>query len=238
MSCDASSEAIRGVLDLLHSLGHFRFVGVGTGSTVALFLSSASSFKDSWIIVPSSLDTMMRARELGYNISYPSIWVDFYIDSADEVDMRGVMVKGGGGALLGEKVLSYFSPLNIFAISEGKLVDIVGSSKPIPLEVVRDYLSYIIEEIRSLGFRVEVRESRGKRGPIISDWGGVILDVYTGPVEDPELLEWRLKSIPGVIEIGLFYGFIDYLVVGYRSCGYKVFKFERKRGYRVRSKRE
>ncbi|MDM7275769.1 MAG: ribose 5-phosphate isomerase A [Thermoprotei archaeon] len=232
MSCDPSREASLGVLDLLSSLGSFKFVGLGTGSTLVFFLDAARGLGVSWSVVVSSLDTAFRASSLGFRVLDSRCFdgLEVYVDGADEVDGAGRMIKGGGGALLGEKILAYSSPLNIFAISEDKIVEALGSKRPVPVEIVKDYALLVARAVERLGFKVEFRESRGKRGPVLSDWGGVIVDVHTGPMRDPESVDRSLREIPGVVETGIFHGLADYIVVGFRECGYKVLKFERKAG--------
>lgn len=231
VSCNPAFEAARGALELVSRLGSPTYVGLGTGSTVGFFMELARGYSSSWYVVASSVDTIIRASRLGFKVIHPAgAPLEVYFDGADEVDSGGNMVKGGGGALLGEKVLAFNSRVNVFMVSEDKLVDRLGSRVPVPVEVVRDYLGLVVGALEDLGFRVTVREGSGKRGPVVSDWGGVIVDVHTGAIDDPELLEARLKRIPGVIETGLFLGYADYVVVGFRSCGYKVLEFERRRG--------
>ncbi|MCX8195900.1 MAG: ribose 5-phosphate isomerase A [Acidilobaceae archaeon] len=225
MVCDPTEEAVKGALELLESLGRFRVVGVGTGSTVSLFLSRAVG-RD-WLLLPSSIDTALKASALGFRVlqlGEPEV----YVDSADEVNREGSMIKGGGGAMLGEKVLAYSSPLNVFVISENKLVEVL--SRPIPVEAVREHAWAVKRSLEALGYRAEFREGAGKRGPLVSDWGGVILDVHMGPIEDPEGAERALKAVPGVVETGIFHGLTDYLVVGHRACGHSVLRFGRHKG--------
>ncbi|MEB3774016.1 MAG: ribose-5-phosphate isomerase A, partial [Desulfurococcales archaeon] len=127
-----------------------------------------------------------------------------------------------GGALLGEKVLAYNSRVNIFIVDESKLVEVLGSRRPIPVEVLGQALRYVMDRISGMGYRVEARTSGGKAGPVVSDWGGFIIDVYTGGLTDPSLFERRVKSIPGVIETGVFIGLTDYLVIGRDGCRWEV----------------
>ncbi|MFZ8788483.1 MAG: ribose 5-phosphate isomerase A [Acidilobaceae archaeon] len=233
MSCDPAFEAARGALELLSTLKPPRLIGFGTGHTVGFFMDLARGYSGSWLVVASSIDTAVRASRLGFNVLYPPRGpLDVYVDGIDEVDPSGNMVKGGGGALLGEKILAFNSGVNIFIASEDKLVDVLGSRRPIPVEVVRDYAPLILGALESLGFKVSPREGSGKRGPVVSDWGGVIVDVHVNGVRDPEALETTLRSIPGVVETGLFIGYADYIVVGFRKCGYKVLRFERRRSRR------
>lgn len=224
MSCDPALEAARGAAELLRSIKPRR-LGLGTGSTLKKLLPLID-----WdpLVVSSSMDTALAARSSSLRVAYPITEIDAYVDGADEVDMRGVMIKGGGGAMLGEKILANFSPLNIFMVSEKKLVDIVGR-RPLPIEVVKEYVWIVIEMMRAAGFRAEIRRGEGKMGPVVTDWGGIVVDVHTGPIEEPEALDARLKRIPGVVETGLFYGLTDHLIIGFESCGYRVISFGRRK---------
>ena len=220
-------------MELLSTLRPLRLVGFGTGSTVGFFMDLARGYSSSWLVVASSIDTAIRASSLGFSVLHPPMGVlDVYVDGVDEVDYSGNIVKGGGGALLGEKILAFNSRVNVFIASEDKLVDVIGSRRPIPVEVVREYAQLILGALESLGFKARPREGSGKRGPVISDWGGVIVDVYVGGVRDAEALEASLKGVPGVVETGLFVGYADYVVIGLRECGYKVLRFERRKGRR------
>lgn len=181
-------------------------------------------------LVASSIDTMARLRSLGLRLLDPSSVesIDVYVDGADEVDGRGWAVKGRGGALLGEKVIAFSSRVNIFIVSEEKLVERLGSTTPVPIEVLPFSLSMVLRSLHRRGFRAEPRRSGGKAGPVVSDWGGVIVDVYTGPMDDPESVERELSSIPGVVETGLFIGYADYVIVGRRDCTWEALSFGRK----------
>lgn len=230
--CDAKMEAAKGVLERLWDIiSDARVLGIGTGSTVSKFIELAyerGAFAGK-IVVPSSIDTALILRRMGVDVSMPHVVdrIEVYIDGADEVDNHGNLVKGGGGALLGEKILARASEVNVIVVDESKLVERLGTTRPVPIEIVPWALAATIRAIETLGYRVELRSSAGKRGPIVSDWGGVIADVYTGPIEDPRELDATLKSIPGVVDTGLFVGLTDYVSVGLHSCGYRVIRYER-----------
>ena len=238
--CDPKAEAARGALELVGKLfpGGPASIGIGTGSTVARFIHLARDIlRETGTVVGSSLDTISRLRDEGVSSIHPVALkppVDVYIDGADEVDPSGRLIKGRGAALLGEKILAYSSKVFIVIVDESKLVRVLGERKPLPVEVVRDALPIFLEEARSLGLDPEVRSGKGKDGPVISDWGGVIVDLHTGPIRDPDLMERRLRGIPGVVETGLFLGMTDYVVVGLRSCGWRVVKHRRSRGLSLR----
>ena len=233
--CDGKVAAASGGLDLLlENIDSVRVLGVGTGRTVEAFLRlSRSELADKVYVVPSSLDTALKASALGFRVLDPrsAAGVDAYVDGADEVVLEsGDMIKGGGGALLGEKILASLSPLNVFIVDEGKVVDRLAVARGIPLEVVKGFLAGVTRQIERLGFRVEPRTGSGKRGPVVSDWGGVIVDVYVeGGVSDAAQLDAALASVPGVVATGIFHGVADYVVVGSGGgdCSVSVARYSR-----------
>lgn len=210
-----------------------RIIGVGTGSTVAFFIEALreKNLMHGRMFLASSLDTALKLREMEARLLDPSTvdHVDVYIDGADEVDAEGNMIKGRGGAHVREKMLAYISRRNIFVVDESKLVGKLGG-KPLPIEVLPNAVSHVLKALRSMGLDASIRSSRCKDGPCISDNGGVIIDVRVGVIEDPEGLEARLLRIPGVVDTGLFIGYVDRLVVGMRSGEAVVKEFKRRRG--------
>jgi len=224
VGCDAKLEAARGALELVRSLEP-RVLGVGTGSTVARFVGL---LEPGWFegVAASSVVSGLELAARGFRVlsPYTVSGVDVYVDGADEVDPDGNMVKGRGAALLGEKVLASASRVNIFIVGEDKLVDVLGSRRPVPVEVVRDALSAVLARLRERWPGAAPRTGSGKDGPVVSDWGGVIVDVPTGPMRDPWEVEMFLRGVPGVVETGLFLGMADYVVVGRESCGWEVLR--------------
>ncbi len=231
--CDPRVAASRGALELVEGLGGLsgRIVGLGTGSTLQAFLSEAAkALMSAEGVVASSIETALKARSYGFRVLDPRVYrgVDIYVDGADEVElMYGSMIKGGGGALLGEKVLARSSRLNVFVVGVDKVVEVLGSRRPVPVDVESSFLSMVLGFVEELGWRAELRMAGGKRGPVVSDWGGVIVDVYTGPIKDPGRVERLLESIPGVRASGLFVGLADYVVVGYGDCRWRVYEYRR-----------
>ncbi len=227
--CGGKKAAALGALDLVRRLDP-SVVGVGTGSTVAEFIGVAGDTLRGSTVLASSIDTELRLRDAGIRVASQTSGLrpDVYVDGADEVDPWGRLVKGGGGALLGEKVLAYNSRVNIIIVDEGKLVGRLGSRKPVPIEVVPHALGYILDRMEEWGYNPRPRMGGGKAGPVVSDWGGVIVDLYTGPMDDPESVDARLRSVPGVVETGIFHGIVDYLVVGSRGCRWRVYEVGRR----------
>jgi len=233
--CDLKREAARGLINKYKDLiSNSKIIGIGTGTTVSKAIEELKKAKllDGKTLVPSSLDTAFKLKRLSnVKVTLPSVVseIDVYIDGADEIDSRGNMIKGGGGALLGEKILASTSNFNIIIVDETKVVNKLGS-KPLPIEVVPWALSSVLNKIKKLGFEISIRKPKeGKMGPVISDLGGIILDIKIGVREPEELvmIERMLKSIPGVVEVGLFLNMADVAIVGLKTCGYRVMNFER-----------
>ncbi len=220
--------AIREAIKLIGGLGDLKVIGVGTGSTVRQFIEIATSegIFDSAVLVPSSIDTALALSEKGFRVASPLgvRKMQLYVDSADEVDSRRNMIKGGGGAMTMEKILTYYSDLRVFIVDEFKLVDRLGAHHPVPVEVLRDAVSLVIGKLRELGFKVRYRVSEAKKGPTVSDLGGVIVDVSLPPSMEPEEVSELLDSLPGVISHGLFVGLADYVFVGRKDGGVTVLR--------------
>ena len=199
-------------------------MGIGSGSTVKYFIEAADElgYLKRSIIVVSSIDTALTLRNRSIkNIESgicPSETLDVYIDGADEVDYKLRMIKGRGAALLREKVLASNSKYRIYVVDESKIVDVLGSKKPVPIEVITFALLPVIKKLNTLGYRAKIREGVNKDGPVITDNGNIIIDVYTGPMNNPEETHRRLKLITGVIETGIFIDLADTIVIG-RSDG-------------------
>lgn len=200
-----------------------RVIGVGTGSTVDKFIeliatSSKADLPSNAVFVCASLYTMYRVRELGYTVAIPSTVdrIDVYIDGADEVDHKLNMIKGGGGALTLEKILAYASLKRIYIVDYTKLVPRLCYRNPIPIEVLSEALSIVYRKLVELNLNPTIRRGHGgKYGFVVSDTRGVIIDIRPANVSDPRELEKTLKSIPGVVEVGLFIDLADVVVVGY-----------------------
>jgi ribose 5-phosphate isomerase A len=194
-------------------------VGVGTGSTVEKLvelLPQLDGFREK-LYVASSIDTALKLARMGLRVLDPSFApaIEVYVDGADEVDPNLNMIKGGGAAMTMEKILTYHAERRVFIVDHTKLVAKLGERHPVPLEVLPQALGLVLRKLAAKGFKAEPRyPARGKMGPVVADTGGVIVDVYTGPVEDPEALDRELR-MPGVVETGLFIGMADKVYVGW-----------------------
>ncbi len=195
-------------------------VGLGSGSTVSLMIYEIVD-KDVTII-PASSQTYLEAIKAGLKLStldkHPC--PDLYLDGFDQVDIECNMIKGGGAALLREKVLAAASRKRIFAGEYSKLVKKLNKS--VPLEVVPFALGYVLEVIKGMAVSAVIRSSQAKNGPTVTDNGNYIIDVNFGEIVDPEALEQRLRRIPGVVENGLFVGLADKVIISSKDGGLEV----------------
>jgi len=205
-------------MEALKFLVNVNSVGVGTGSTTALVIELAHKhgLLKGKALVPTSMETAQILSDLGYLVVDSSTvdFLDVYIDSADEVDLSGRMIKGGGAAHLMEKLLARHSKLRVFVVDEFKVVEKLGSKHLIPVEVVPKALKMVLNDMRRLGFNAVLRTSSGKRGPTVSDTLGVIVDVKPPEGMALEEIYKALKSLTGVVEVGLFLDEADVIIVG------------------------
>lgn len=189
-------------------------LGFGTGSTAiwavrrAAELLSRGELTDI-IAVATSSQTEMECIRLGIplkRIGDPEIHgeLDITIDGADEIDERGNLIKGGGGALLMEKIAAYASKKFVIVADESKLVTRLGKKFPVPVEVFPEAWVPVVKRIKDLGGDAEVRMAVRKMGAVITDNGNYILDIKFNRVIDAEEYEVLLNQIPGVFENGLF----------------------------------
>ena len=192
-------------------------IGVGTGSTVAIAITciaervKAENLHISAIV--TSYQSAIACADAGIAVidamSLPASapnWgqVDWGFDGADEVDDRCRLIKGLGGAMLREKIVASLCKHYIIIIDESKLSSRLGSLAPVPIECVSESLSLVKRRIETLGAtHVSLRSGLpGKHGPVITERGNLILDAWFSTIEDS--LELDIKSIPGVVESGLF----------------------------------
>ncbi len=194
-------------------------LGLGTGSTVAHFLDAlAERIRAEGLDVrgvPTSLDTEGRARELGIPlVGLDGVEaLDLTVDGADEIDPEFDMIKGGGGALLREKVVASITRHMVVVVDSSKRVERLGSSFHLPVEVVPFALPVVERVYRGLGAEVRRRQRDG--APYRTDNGNAILDgVFPGGIADKHALESALRAQPGVVETGLFLGLARTLIVG------------------------
>ncbi|MFC7679727.1 ribose 5-phosphate isomerase A [Paenibacillus sp. GCM10028914] len=138
--------------------------------------------------------------------------LDLTIDGADELDSQLRLIKGGGGALLREKITAFHSDLLLIVADEGKLVPSLGAF-PLPVEIIPFASEWTLSALEKLGCRAELRKDESGH-LFISDNGNYIADCKFGIIEFPEQLQKQLKGIPGVVEQGLFIEMADKAFIG------------------------
>lgn len=202
-------------------------VGLGTGSTAYWAIHGiAALIKEQGLqlkAVASSQSSENLARELGIPIvPFDEVEaIDITIDGADEVDEQLHLIKGGGGALLREKILAVNSKQMIVIVDASKRVGQLGKF-PLPVEIVPFAESWTLRAIESLGCDARIRLKDGR--PFVTDNGNWIADCRFGAIPDPEALTVRLNQIPGVVENGLFVGIASSVVVGNEDGTVQIFK--------------
>lgn len=192
-------------------------VGLGTGSTAAYvvrFLGERVQAGLKIVGIPTSL----RTRELAASLGIPLTTldecqqIDVAIDGADEFDPNLQLTKGGGGALLREKIIASASRQFVVIADSSKQVPVLGAF-PLPVEVIPFAEALVAKKIAALGAKVSVRQSpEGK--PFVTDEGHHILDCRFGQIPDPPALARKLSDAPGVVEHGLFIDMADVVLMG------------------------
>ncbi|MBI3145687.1 MAG: ribose-5-phosphate isomerase RpiA [Pseudogulbenkiania sp.] len=175
-------------------------VGVGTGSTVNLFIEELAGIKGRIKGAVSSSEASTERLKAHHIPVYDLNTVDevpVYIDGADEVNHYLHMIKGGGGALTREKIVGAVANEFICIADETKYVDVLGGF-PLPVEVVPMARSYVARELVKLGGHPELREH------FLTDNGNIILDVFRLHISKPVELEETINQIAGVVTCGLF----------------------------------
>ena len=193
-------------------------VGLGTGSTAKHVVAALGERVQAGMKlrgVPTSQGTAMLARQAGITlIDSDNRWViDVAIDGADQVDPLFNLIKGGGGALLKEKIVAASARQFVVVVDETKRVPVLGGSFPLPIEIIPFGWGSTAREIETLtSSRVVRRERNG--APFKTEAGNMIVDVHLARIEQPADMESALNQIPGVVETGLFVGRTDVLIVG------------------------
>lgn len=192
-------------------------VGLGSGSTAAYAVQFlAERVREGLKItgIPTSQKTQHLAQELKIPLAtldeHSSIDID--IDGADEIDPQLNVIKGGGGALLREKIIASISRRFIVIADSSKQVARLGKF-PLPVEIIPFAEKLIANRIADIGAEVTLR--RGTDGnPYVTDEGHHILDCHFGEIADPAALAEKLRALPGVVEHGLFIGMAEMALIG------------------------
>jgi ribose 5-phosphate isomerase A len=197
-------------------------LGLGTGSTAARFVVLIGERVRRGMkltCVPTSEAPRLQAEQLGIALSTldSTPFLDLTVDGADELDGQLRLIKGGGGALLREKIVAMASERMVVIADASKQVPVLGRF-PLPVEVVRFGLTATSNMVgvmaAEVGCEGEIALRVGRDGqPFMTDSGNYILDCAFGQIDEPEALDEALKVVPGVVEHGLFLGIADAAIV-------------------------
>ena len=189
-------------------------IGLGTGSTALPAVKRlADRIADGTLTdieaVPTSFQTANYCQDLDipvYSLNHRSIGghLDLTIDGADAIDPQNNLIKGGGAALLREKIVAYNSTNYAIVADASKIVPDVGTKFPLPVEIVAEARQSIITALERMGATCTLREGVRKCGPVITDCGNQILDCLWRHPVDPAEMEDAINGIPGVVETGFF----------------------------------
>lgn len=186
-------------------------IGIGSGSTSFVATQEiAKRIKEenlNIIGIPTSYEINLLCNQLGIpTTNLMSKKPDWSFDGADEVNDKNWLVKGRGGAMYREKLNIASSEVSYILVDNSKFVENICDKFPIPVEVTPEAINYVREELFKMGAEsVVLRLAKGKDGPVLTEYGNVILDSTFRNVD--ETLEKRLKAIVGVVETGLFIGY-------------------------------
>jgi ribose 5-phosphate isomerase A len=200
-------------------------LGLGTGSTAAFMLRALAGRVEAEGLRVTCVATSQRTEDLARNLGLEVVgldearWLDLTIDGADEFDRDFNLIKGGGAALLREKIVASASDRMVVITDASKEVATLGAF-PLPVEIIpfgaqatRTMVEDLLVAFDVLGHDCVLRRE-GDR-PVLTDNGNHILDLHLTRIADPVLLALRLNQIPGVVENGLFIGICDTVVIGH-----------------------
>lgn len=195
-------------------------VGLGTGTTSLFAIEALGQMvKEGLSIkaVASSIRSEDLSRKAGIQlISFSEVKeLDLYIDGADEVDKERNLIKGGGGALLREKILAFNSKEFIVIVDDTKLVDQLGKF-PLPVEIIPFAFELTLKHLENSGCKASIRLDKGKH--YTTDNGNLIADCAFNKISDADQLNLWINTIPGVVENGLFpQTLVGKIIVGYEN---------------------
>jgi ribose 5-phosphate isomerase A len=226
----AREAAIR---EALKEIRDGMIIGYGSGTTVAQMTAILRDMIREQglniIFIPSSLQSMDLIISHGLKLASLTEYSepDLMLDSFDQVDVDGNAIKGGGGALLREKILMQASKRVVLVGDHLKLKEKMDF--PVPIEIFQYAYPHVKRVLSAWGLRMEARVSGGKMGPVITDNGNILADVYAGVIDNPEALNERLGSVTGILGTGICPKAADMIIIGYPNGEVKRMSISRKR---------
>ena len=215
MTQDEAKQAVaRRAVELVEDGMH---VGLGTGTTATMFIHELGRRVGDGLnvrCVASSEASEALAKSLGIDVvkleEMPDL--DLYIDGADEVGPGLALIKGGGGALLREKIVASAAKRFVVVVDASKMVETLGRF-PLPVEVIKMALPLVERALDELGLHPRLRMQKSGDGPFVTDEGNYILDCVCHAIADPVKTAADIRAIVGVVEHGLFLGMASLVLV-------------------------
>ena len=195
-------------------------VGLGTGSTAYWAIEKIGEMVNRSGLGIKAISSSKKSEEQARSLNIPIIsfaetdQIDITIDGADEVDPGKNLIKGGGGALLREKIVAFNSNKLIIIVDETKLVKQLGKF-PVPVEIAIFGWEKTMQNLADLQSQPRLRLS--DKEPYMTDNGNYIIDCSFQQIEHPESLHHKINAIPGVLENGLFIQLAKLIIVGYKD---------------------
>ena len=219
----------KAVLKALEPIRNGWIIGLGSGSTTAYAVTELARLSRGRKLEVSVIPTSHQIEHLAISNNLRTLTlneaftIDYAIDGADQVEEVSLnLIKGGGGAMLREKVVDSAARKLAIVVDETKLAKQLGRKQSIPLEVLPFAWKHVQAEIAKMGGRAKLREGAGKTGPVVTDNGNFILDADFGSIDRPATLEKRLKKLPGLLETGLFLNMVDAAYVGLKEGAVRI----------------
>jgi ribose 5-phosphate isomerase A len=191
-------------------------VGLGTGSTAAYFIQALGEKVKNGLRI-RGISSSVRSRDQAASLGIPMTTldecpeIDVTVDGADEVDPQLRLIKGGGGALLREKIVASATKQFVIVADATKRVAVLGKF-PLPVEVIKFAEAVVVRKIEALGAKVTLRRAADGT-PFVTDEHNHILDCHFGQIPDADGLARKLSDMPGVVEHGLFIGMANVVLV-------------------------
>ncbi|HJF73891.1 ribose-5-phosphate isomerase RpiA [Gallibacterium anatis] len=176
-------------------------VGVGSGSTVNCFIEALGTIKHKIkgaVAASKNSEALLCAQGIEVFSANDVSGLDIYVDGADEITPHKMMIKGGGAALTREKIVAALAKTFICIVDRSKQVDVLGSTFPLPVEVIPMARSQVARKLVALGGSPEYREG------VVTDNGNIILDVHNFKILNPVEMEKELNNVAGVVTNGIF----------------------------------
>lgn len=199
-------------------------IGIGSGSTAAEGIRAigkkmATGELENIKAVPTSYQAIQEAVKAHIPLTtldeHPVL--DFGFDGADQLDNELNAIKGGGGALLREKIVAACCKEYVLIADQTKVTDVLGRDQPIYLEIHPMAVNPVSRKLRNMGAKPSVRQAVGKLGPVVTDNGNNLIDADFGPIHNPGYLNARLHSVQGIMETGLFIGYAQVAYIGTKN---------------------